>query len=153
MDACELMSQITIPTPCPMDWNLMRGNDRVRLCDSCSNHVYNLSAMTADEVVDLVHRFDGESFCGRFYKRPDGSLVTAECPQHTPSRPRQRLQFHLAAIMKLVAMVAVALGFIRMLPEADPPSTRPSIPPEPHGSPSAASHRNELFVGKVDPLP
>jgi hypothetical protein len=153
MDASELLSQITIPTPCPMDWNLMRGDDRVRLCDSCSKDVYNLSAMTANEVVDLVHRYGGESFCGRFFKRPDGTLVTAECPQLEPSRPTRRLQFHLGTIMKLVAMVAVALGFIRMLPETEPPPTQPPTTPEPPGTPSASSHGNEIFVGKVAPLP
>ena len=30
-----ILEQIEIRTPCPMDWDLMDGNDRVRFCDRC----------------------------------------------------------------------------------------------------------------------
>ena len=44
----ELLNQINIPTPCPMDWDGMSGNDRMRFCDFCGKHVYNFAAMTSN---------------------------------------------------------------------------------------------------------
>ena len=45
---------IDIPDPCPVDWNDMRGDERVRFCRHCALHVYNLSAMTRDAAERLV---------------------------------------------------------------------------------------------------
>ena len=42
MDADDLLGQFTIPTPCPMDWDRMPGDDRRRYCAACGKHVYNL---------------------------------------------------------------------------------------------------------------
>jgi hypothetical protein len=49
MDANEIFSQFTIPTPCPMDWDRMPGDDRKRFCGACGKHVFNVSRMTPDE--------------------------------------------------------------------------------------------------------
>src|SRR4051794_5465795 len=83
MNADELLHQVTIPTPCPADWGSMRGDDRKRFCDSCGKHVYNLSAMTAGEAISLIRERGGE-LCGQIYRRPDGTLVTADCQPESP---------------------------------------------------------------------
>jgi hypothetical protein len=115
MDAAEMLNQITIPTPCHVDWDSMRGDGRKRYCASCGEHVYNLSAMNAGEMVDLIRAQDGE-FCGQFYRRPDGSVVTADCPPK-PQPARGPWQYHLRSLMALIAGCAATLGFARLFAE------------------------------------
>jgi hypothetical protein len=112
MDADRLLSQITIPTPCTMDWSLMEGDERVRSCAHCHQSVYNLSAMTSEEAVDLI-RSQGGVLCGRIYQRSDGSVVMADCQQE--SHVKRPKQFHLRAIIALIALVATLLGFFRLV--------------------------------------
>jgi hypothetical protein len=57
----------------------MFGDERVRHCSSCNLNVYNLSGMTRREVSDLVHLAEGR-LCIRFFRRKDGTLLTADCP-------------------------------------------------------------------------
>jgi hypothetical protein len=38
-----ILERIEIRTPCPMDWDLMDGNDRVRFCDRCKKNVYKVA--------------------------------------------------------------------------------------------------------------
>ena len=57
----------------------MKGDNRARHCALCEKHVYNISAMTAKEVTDLVERIENE-FCGRLDRRRDGTVLTANCP-------------------------------------------------------------------------
>ena len=71
-------------TRCEADWNAMIGDSRVRHCGTCNQHVYNLSAMTADEVTRLAETVDGP--CVRFFTRSDGTLITRDCVP-PPSRP------------------------------------------------------------------
>jgi hypothetical protein len=81
MDSEEMLSQFAIRTPCPMDWDRMLGNDRVRFCDRCQKHVYNLTTMSPDETAALIStiRDRNERRCVRLYQRPDGTLTTSGC--------------------------------------------------------------------------
>jgi Carboxypeptidase regulatory-like domain len=71
--------QMRIASPCTADWNQMQGNDRVRYCCSCQLNVYNFSAMTSSEIDRLVAQSEGR-LCGRYYLRPDGTILTQNCP-------------------------------------------------------------------------
>jgi hypothetical protein len=62
----------------------MDGDERARFCGQCSKHVFNLSAMTRGQIETLVREKEGK-FCGRFHRRADGTMLTADCP----SRLRQ----------------------------------------------------------------
>ena len=102
------LEQIEIRTPCPMDWDLMDGNDRVRFCDRCKKNVYNIVSMTEAEAVALIDNA-GEEICGRIFRRDDGTVVTSDCPprQNSPLANRKRpLQFSMAALMMLVTFSA-----------------------------------------------
>jgi len=57
----------------------MAGNERVRHCSDCKLDVYNFSAMSAAEVERIVSRTEGR-LCARFYQRPDGTMLTKNCP-------------------------------------------------------------------------
>jgi hypothetical protein len=79
MNATELLSQVKIASPCRARWQDMTGDDRTRYCHQCRKHVYNFSALAAEEVADLIRAKEG-NLCGRFYRRRDGTMLTANCP-------------------------------------------------------------------------
>ena len=69
---------IDIPRPCPADWDAMHGDDQSRFCDHCQKHVYNLSEMTQEAAEALIIEKQGK-FCGRLYRRADGTVLTKDC--------------------------------------------------------------------------
>ncbi len=71
--------EIRIASPCSADWNVMTGDERARFCQQCQKHVYNLSALTQAQVQALIVANEGK-FCARFYRRADGTMLTADCP-------------------------------------------------------------------------
>src|SRR5215510_15833041 len=73
------LDKIKVAAPCQADWQLMYGNDRVRFCSQCNQNVYNLSAMPRQEAENLIMRTEGR-LCARFYRRWDGTILTANCP-------------------------------------------------------------------------
>lgn len=73
------LDQIRVAAPCSADWDKMTGDDRVRFCGLCKKNVYNLSNMSRDEAVTLLQEKEG-SVCTRFYRRPDGTVLTDNCP-------------------------------------------------------------------------
>src|SRR4051794_19572764 len=72
------LNVIRIVNPCPADWNAMQGDARVRFCDECKLHVYNLSELTREEADRLVAKHEGR-LCVRFYQRADGTVITSDC--------------------------------------------------------------------------
>jgi hypothetical protein len=100
----SMLDRVTVGTPCTADWGRMRGDERVRFCTQCRKHVYNLSAMTADEAMGLIDEKEG-NLCARLYRRNDGTVVTADCRSL-----RRRLQFSLRAVMTLITALAAVFG-------------------------------------------
>lgn len=76
-------------SPCHARWNDMNGDERARFCGQCQKNVYNLSAMTRAQIETLIREKEGK-FCGRFFRRADGRLLTADCPSRI-RRMRERL--------------------------------------------------------------
>jgi hypothetical protein len=74
-----VLDTISIATHCTVPWNEMQGDDYTRFCSKCSKNVHNISAMTVVEAIKLLNA-QNESPCIRFYRRPDGRVVTSECP-------------------------------------------------------------------------
>jgi anti-sigma factor RsiW len=69
---------IEVPTPCPVPWETMQGDDRVRFCSQCQKNVYQLSNMTRAEAEALINEKEGE-ICAQFFRRADGTVVTRNC--------------------------------------------------------------------------
>jgi len=89
----------------------MVGDERARLCLQCQKHVYNFSAMTEAEIAQVVREKEGR-LCARFYRRADGTMLTADCPLAAGRFWRQvrtRL-FASAALFAVAAGAAVASG-------------------------------------------
>ena len=79
MKTDELLANVKVASPCSALWGQMAGDDRARFCAQCQKHVYNLSSLTADEAASLIREREG-SLCARFYRRADGTVLTADCP-------------------------------------------------------------------------
>jgi hypothetical protein len=114
VDANALLNQVTIGTPCSVRWDTMPGDAWVRFCDSCHKRVYNVAELTAEEAIALI-RDHGGVLCAQLYRRPDGTLVTADCaPESTPSVPAKRWQFRIQTLMAVVAGCAALFGLTRL---------------------------------------
>ena len=97
------VDEIRVASPCNARWNDMDGDERARFCGQCSKNVFNLSAMTRVQIETLVREKEGK-FCGRFYRRPDGRMLTADCPSRL-RRMRERLAQIGGALCALVLSV------------------------------------------------
>jgi hypothetical protein len=60
----------------------MTGNDSVRFCSQCSLNVYNITNMTDKEAEAVFAKgANGDRLCARLYRRPDGTIMTDNCPR------------------------------------------------------------------------
>jgi len=123
-----VLDDIRVAAPCTADWSKMTGDARVRHCADCNKHVYNLSEMTRDEAQALLieHSPSGK-LCVRYYRRNDGTILTANCPVGTKRRRRRRW---IAA--SAVAMLAGVVGgrFVNRRHAAEPVMGDVGAPPE-----------------------
>ena len=94
--ALELLSQTQVAAPCSADWNEMKGDEFARFCDHCSKNVYNLSALTAEAAIHLIREREG-NLCGRFFRRADGTMLTADCPVGVHHRVRRKRKLAVLA--------------------------------------------------------
>src|ERR1051325_9848379 len=101
----NVVDSIRIASPCSARWEDMEGDDRARFCGQCRKHVFNFSAMTRQEAESLIRAKEGK-LCGRFYRRRDGRVLTADCSVGG-ARRRSRLG-RLSGL--LFATVLLSLG-------------------------------------------
>lgn len=73
------VDRMRIATPCPVNWEQMTGDNRVRFCDHCRLNVYNLAELTRTEAETLIASTEGR-LCARMYRRADGTVLTKDCP-------------------------------------------------------------------------
>lgn len=90
-------------SPCPVSWADMVGGARVRRCGLCNKDVYAVEELTVGEVGDLLGRPGGA--CLQLRRRPDGTVVTKDCP--TGRRGVVRLAVLAAPVAVLAALPAV----------------------------------------------
>jgi hypothetical protein len=97
-----MLDDIRVASPCHERWDAMTGDEQARHCGSCNKNVYNLSAMTREAAEALVREKEGK-LCVRYFRRADGTILTADCPVGVR---RKRVQLVAAA----GAMTALAAG-------------------------------------------
>lgn len=102
------LQQISVPNPCPAQWDAMQGNAQTRFCTGCRKNVYNLSEMSRVEGEDLLTRTDA-GVCVFFHPDADGTPLPREDvpPAFRPSVWRRAWA---AALSGLAAVVLAALG-------------------------------------------
>ena len=104
----QLLSNIRVASPCSARWADMSGDERARFCAQCQKHVYNLSNLTTQEAVTLIQSKQGK-LCARFYRRADGTILTADCPVGEGRVWSRLKRFAAAAAALLVAGICVPL--------------------------------------------
>jgi hypothetical protein len=77
LNTVAVLDRITVAVPCPVSWAAMHGDDQVRFCAQCRQHVYNLSEMTADQATQLLEAKQGR-LCVQLVRDRDGTLLTAD---------------------------------------------------------------------------
>lgn len=107
--ALRVLRSPPIALPCDVPWDTMQGDERVRYCGRCSKNVYNLSAMTRNEAAELIDREAAP--CVRYYQRPDGTVLTTDCPVGARKRRRRRISSGAAAgVLAACAVAATVEG-------------------------------------------
>lgn len=94
------LNNLKIASPCSQDWEAMMGDNRKRYCGECKLNVYNLSGMTKTEAENLITNAEGR-LCIRFYQRPDGTVLTQDCPVGW-AKVKQRAKVFATAAFSLI---------------------------------------------------
>lgn len=103
------IDRLRIATPCPISWEQMTGDARVRFCDHCQLNVYNISELSRVEAETLIASTEGR-ICARLYRRADGTLLTKDCPVGLRAL-RLRVSKRAAAVFAaIVSLAGAALG-------------------------------------------
>jgi hypothetical protein len=105
---------IDVAKPCGVSWAAMKGDDRSRFCSDCRQRVYNLSSMPLEEAVAVVQRMEGR-LCVRFYRRPDGTIITKDCRGGLKEMQRQ-LAMIATAVIGIIIVIFGFLGISTAMP-------------------------------------
>lgn len=135
-----VLDNLRIATPCPADWSQMTGDDRVRFCGQCEKHVYDLSGLTRSEAEELIHQHAGK-LCARFYQRPDGTILLADC-EVGQKRVRKRRRIAAAAALLLGTSAGLA-GLVQRLGYDEEDDEQLKVDPD-YEVPLTAAERAEL---------
>ena len=106
------LDDVRVASPCSADWDSMYGDERKRFCKECKLNVYNLSGMTRDEAEKLVTNAEGR-LCIRFYKRPDGTIITTDCPVGW-AKIKQRTRVYTTAAMSMLMALLTGLFVVSL---------------------------------------
>ena len=106
------LDDVRVASPCSADWDSMYGDDVKRFCKECKLNVYNLSGMTREEAERLVTNAEGR-LCIRFYKRPDGTIITQDCPVGW-AKIKQRSRVYATAALSMLMALLTGLFFVSL---------------------------------------
>jgi len=109
------LNHVRIAAPCSADWDQMFAfeGERVRFCSQCQLNVYNLSAMKRSEAEALLISTEGR-LCVRFYRRPDGTIITQNCPIGL-SAIKRRMTWTTQFILGMVLSLLSWIGLYRLI--------------------------------------
>jgi hypothetical protein len=119
----DRLENFRIASPCPANWEQMNGDARVRFCDLCSLHVYNISEMSRAELDQLITNTSGR-LCARLYRRSDGTIITKDCPVGLRAFQR-RLAKRAGAICATI--ISFAIGAFGQKATTEKSSCRPQV--------------------------
>lgn len=148
-----ILDDIRVAAPCSADWSKMTGDARARHCGDCNKHVYNLSEMTREEAHALLVEKEG-TLCVRYYRRNDGTILTADCPVGTKRRRRRRW----AAVGAVTMLASAVTGWFvrhphgdldRVTDEVSMTLALPVVIPPPPRPPAVDHPELELVMGQT----
>jgi hypothetical protein len=144
------LDDVRVASPCDAEWDGMRpvtdsDGARARFCGSCEKNVYDLSAMTRADAFQLIERHEGRC-CVRFYQRPDGTVLTQDCPVGVRALLKRAERRTLMAAAAGVGAIAAFVAFLagqnnpvscklqaveQHIESVTPPPLDPVVPVEP----------------------
>jgi hypothetical protein len=124
----DAVDRIELKTPCAVPWSTMRGDERVRHCDRCEKNVYNIAALTRPEALRLVANKEGGR-CVRIFRRPDGTVVTADCSSRLRAARKKGIGPWLAALAVVgwAELSAARFGLSRLQELAERFNPKPTV--------------------------
>lgn len=143
-----ILEDIRVASPCTMSWDDMTGGDRVRFCAACQKNVFNIADMTRKEAMDLFRSTEGR-VCARFYRRKDGTILTADCPVGVRMAAKRAKKALFAAVGASLGVLGAFLAFF-----VGAPLRRVAI--DPTVSTTTSTYTKSVLVGKppiVEPTP
>jgi hypothetical protein len=118
----------------------MAGDGRVRFCPYRRQNVYNLSGMSKEQATALM-RAKERAPCIRFYRRRDGTVMTADCPVGVRRIAADAWRWTAAAAATGLAFVLGLFGWAVAGPRAT------------MGSCGSSSSRQGVTMGEPVPRP
>ncbi|HUJ57010.1 MAG TPA: hypothetical protein VLX92_00800 [Kofleriaceae bacterium] len=115
-----ILDDVRVASPCPVAWDTMSGDARVRACAQCNKRVYNLSMMTREEAEAVIIAHEGQ-LCVTYFRRKDGTIMLDDCEVGVTRRRRRRLAA-AAAGLALLATSGSAAALSRRGTAATAPS-------------------------------
>lgn len=126
-----------IASPCPMSWEGMTGDDRVRYCGQCKLSVYNLTKLSRPQVEQFITAREG-NVCVRIYRRDDGTALARNCPVG-------RKRAFIKTAIGLAAILVVSVGIWLLFKDLD----RSHLPDWLQSMLHWGPRRREILTGKV----
>jgi len=146
------LDQIEISLPCSVPWEHMPGDGRVRFCGECHQSVFNIAGLTPIEVRRLLAHRQGR-LCARILRRPDGTVVTADCWSRLRAA-RRRGVFQFLAVLLLVVvpeLFAMRFGLGNLLRLTGPASLDQAPAPAIRLPPRPPLPEETVMVGGIGP--
>jgi len=104
------LDQVETASPCSVPWETMPGDERVRFCGKCRQSVYNIAGLTRFEAQRLIADRRGR-LCARILRRPDGTVVTADCWSRLRAARRRGVLHALAVLLVVVVPELFVMRF------------------------------------------
>jgi len=151
----DLIDGVEIETPCTVSWDSMYGDDQVRHCGQCRQNVYNVAELSRAEALRLITA--RERVCLRLYRRPDGTVVTADCWSRLRAARRRGVWAFFAMLLVIgwaeLAAILVGIAGLRhftRLEALDPPLPTQLTPKAEQGPPPDVLWRQRpVMMGKM----
>ena len=106
----DALDRIRVAAPCDARWEDMTGDERVRRCASCQLQVYDLARLQRTEALGLLREHEGRRLCMRLWRRPDGRVLTADCPLGVRGRVGPLAYRLVLTGVAALALTAAVLG-------------------------------------------
>ena len=106
----DVVDRLRVASPCPISWEQMTGNERVRFCHVCSLNVYNIAELTRKEATALVSGTEGR-VCARLFRRSDGTVITRDCPVGLRAIRRRVARWTAAVFAAITSICASAFSY------------------------------------------
>lgn len=109
MNTTDSINHLRVASPCSTSWEQMSGGDRVRFCDLCRLNVYNIAQLTRTEAESLIAGTEGR-ICARLYRRPDGTIITKDCPVGLRAIRRRAAKVTGAVFATIMSLGSIVMG-------------------------------------------